>query len=62
VIGTASGENLEFVRGLGADEVVDYRAQRFEDVALEINVVFDTGGGPATEGFRVRHLSLKGTV
>ena len=45
VIGTASAHNVEFVRGLGADEVIDHRAQRFEDVAREVDVVFDTVGG-----------------
>jgi len=45
VIATASGENVEFVRSLGADEVVDYRAARFEDVARELDLVFDVVGG-----------------
>jgi NADPH:quinone reductase-like Zn-dependent oxidoreductase len=45
VIGTASATNLDFVRGLGADEVIDYRAQRFEDVVRDVDVVFDTVGG-----------------
>ena len=45
VIATASAHNAEFVRGLGADEVIDYRAQRFEDVARDVDVVFDTVGG-----------------
>ncbi len=45
VIGTASAKNLEFVRGLGADETVDYRAQGFEDVVGKVDVVFDTVGG-----------------
>ena len=45
VIGTASAHNLDFVRGLGADEVIDYRARRFEDVVREADVVFDTVGG-----------------
>src|SRR5215471_17509309 len=43
VIGTASAANLDFVRSLGADEVIDYRAERFEDVA------FDTVGGETLE-------------
>src|SRR5262249_2139018 len=42
VIGTASAANLDFVRSLGADEVIDYRAERFEDVARDVDVVFDT--------------------
>jgi NADPH:quinone reductase-like Zn-dependent oxidoreductase len=45
VVGTASAANLEFVRGLGADEVIDYREARFEDVVREVDVVFDTVGG-----------------
>ena len=45
VIGTASSHNAAFVRGLGASEVIDYRAVRFEEVAREIDVVFDTVGG-----------------
>src|SRR6516225_1916565 len=35
VIATASAANLDFVRSLGADEVIDYRAERFEDVGGE---------------------------
>jgi NADPH:quinone reductase-like Zn-dependent oxidoreductase len=45
VIGTASGHNLEFVRSLGADEVIDYRARSFEDAVTGVDVVFDTVGG-----------------
>jgi NADPH:quinone reductase-like Zn-dependent oxidoreductase len=45
VTGTASTVNLDFVRRLGADEVIDYRAQRFEDVVRGVEVVFDTVGG-----------------
>jgi len=45
VIGTASASNLDFVRALGADEVIDYRAQRFDDVVRDVDVVLDTVGG-----------------
>src|SRR5262245_51925167 len=45
VIGTASASNLDFVRGLGADQVIDYRARRFEDEVRDVDVVFDTVGG-----------------
>jgi NADPH:quinone reductase-like Zn-dependent oxidoreductase len=49
VIGTASANNVAFVRGLGADKVIDYRAGRFEDVVHELDVVFDTVGGETLE-------------
>jgi NADPH:quinone reductase-like Zn-dependent oxidoreductase len=49
VTGTASAANLDFVRSLGADEVIDYRAERFEDVVRDVNVVFDTVGGETLE-------------
>jgi NADPH:quinone reductase-like Zn-dependent oxidoreductase len=49
VMGTASQVNLDFVRGLGADEVIDYQATRFEEVVREIDVVFDTVGGETLE-------------
>lgn len=45
VIATASSGNLDFVRTLGADEVIDYRATRFEGVARDIDFVFDAVGG-----------------
>ena len=45
MIGTASAHNVAFVRDLGADEVIDYRAVRFEQVARDFDVVFDTVGG-----------------
>jgi NADPH:quinone reductase-like Zn-dependent oxidoreductase len=45
VIASASAHNLEFVLGLGADEVIDYRKERFEDRVGKVDVVFDTVGG-----------------
>jgi NADPH:quinone reductase-like Zn-dependent oxidoreductase len=45
VIGTASAHNVAFVHGLGADTVIDYRAARFEELAHDMDVVFDTVGG-----------------
>jgi NADPH:quinone reductase-like Zn-dependent oxidoreductase len=45
VIGTSSAENRDFVLGLGTDEHVDYKTQRFEDVVKDIDFVFDTMGG-----------------
>ena len=45
VIGTASAENRDFVLGLGANECIDYKAQRFEEVVKDIDFVLDTIGG-----------------
>jgi len=45
VISTASAGNLDFVRALGADQVIDYRTTRFEDVICDVEVVFDPVGG-----------------
>lgn len=45
VIATVSARNIALVRDLGADEVIDHRAVRFEDVVQAVDVVFDTVGG-----------------
>jgi NADPH:quinone reductase-like Zn-dependent oxidoreductase len=45
VIATASPKNLQLVAELGADEVIDYKASRFEDRSGKVDVVFDTAGG-----------------
>jgi NADPH:quinone reductase-like Zn-dependent oxidoreductase len=45
VITTASARNADFLRELGADEVIDYATTRFEDVVHDVDVVFDTVGG-----------------
>ena len=49
VIATASGAGLALVKSLGADEVIDYRTQRFEQIARDIDIVLDTLGGPTQE-------------
>jgi len=49
VIGTASGSNEQLVRSLGADEFIDYRKTKFEEVARDVDVVFDTVGGETQE-------------
>lgn len=45
VVATASEKNFEFVRGLGADEVIDYRSHPFEEQVSGVDAVFDTVGG-----------------
>lgn len=42
VIGTASAGNHEFLRSLGADETIDYRSQRFEDLVKNMDLVLNT--------------------
>ncbi len=49
VIATASTANVDRVRALGADIVVDYKTQRFEDFAQGVDLVFDTVGGETRE-------------
>jgi len=44
VIGTAS-RNLDFVRGLGVDEAIDYSTTPFENAVSNVDVVLDTVGG-----------------
>jgi NADPH:quinone reductase-like Zn-dependent oxidoreductase len=45
VVSTASARNLAFVSDLGAEQVFDYQATRFDEKLSEIDVVFDTVGG-----------------
>ena len=45
VITTTSSANIDYVRSLGADEVVDYRQQDFTKVVSGCDAVFDTVGG-----------------
>jgi NADPH:quinone reductase-like Zn-dependent oxidoreductase len=45
VIGTASTANLDFVRGLGADLVVDYTTTPIESVIQDVDLVLDGVGG-----------------
>jgi alcohol dehydrogenase len=42
---TCSPRNVPLVKRLGADVVIDYKTQRFEDIAKDIDFVFDTQGG-----------------
>ncbi|MGF6822870.1 NADPH:quinone reductase-like Zn-dependent oxidoreductase [Microbacterium sp. ZKA21] len=46
---TASSRNADFVRDLGADEVIDYRSQDFEKVLSGYDLVLDSLGGENLE-------------
>ncbi len=49
VIATAASRDVEYVRGLGAETVIDYSAVRFEDVVSGVHAVIDTVGGDTRE-------------
>ncbi|MBX3502108.1 MAG: NADP-dependent oxidoreductase [Alphaproteobacteria bacterium] len=54
VITTASAKNRDYLRELGADEVIDYNAADFTQVVKDCDAVFDTvGGDVATRSFAV---------
>ncbi len=46
---TVAKDDVEFVRGLGADQIVDYRSQKFEDEVRDVDLVFDLVGGDTQE-------------
>src|ERR1700761_3552954 len=53
-IATAGTKDIEYVRSLGADKVLDYHTQRFEDEVKDVDVVFDLVGGEVqTRSFQV---------
>ncbi len=51
---TVSSDDKQFVQDLGANEVIDYKTQTFEDLLHDYDAVFDTVGGETyTRSFRV---------
>jgi len=51
---TASSDDKEFVQNLGADEVIDYKSQDFEELVHDYDAVYDTVGGQTyTKSFKV---------
>lgn len=49
VIATASERNHEFLRELGADEVIDYNTEKFWEKAKDVDLVLDGVGGDTQE-------------
>lgn len=49
VIATSSAKNRDFVMSLGADEHIDYRTQKFEEVLTDIDFILDGMGGDVLE-------------
>jgi len=51
---TASSDDKEFVQNLGADEVIDYKSQDFEELVHDYDAVYDIVGGQTyTKSFKV---------
>jgi alcohol dehydrogenase len=46
---TTSGKNLDLVKNLGADHVVNYQNEKFEERAKNLDIVFDTLGGDSLD-------------
>ena len=57
VIGTASAHNVRFLTELGADEVIDYRNQQFEQLVGDIDVVFNASP-VRDEGVRIKSAKV----
>ena len=49
VTATTSAANADFVRSLGAENVIDYHATKFEDVVKDMDAAIDTVGGDVIE-------------
>jgi NADPH:quinone reductase-like Zn-dependent oxidoreductase len=49
VITTTSAANIDYVRGLGPDEVIDYNTTDFTQAVHDCDAVFDTVGGDVAE-------------
>lgn len=45
VFGTCAGDDVEFLRHLGAEKAIDYKTERFQDIVSDIDLVFDLIGG-----------------
>jgi NADPH:quinone reductase-like Zn-dependent oxidoreductase len=45
VAATASGKNEELLKSIGADQVIDYKTEAFEDVVKDFDIVLDSMGG-----------------
>jgi len=45
VIGTATGADIEYLKSLGIEQIVDYKRERFEDTVSGVDAVVDLVGG-----------------
>ena len=61
VIAVASGKHEALLRGLGADDFIDYTKTPPEDIAGDLDLVIDAVGGPTTARF-LRTLKRGGAL
>ncbi|MFL5628428.1 MAG: NADP-dependent oxidoreductase, partial [Ktedonobacteraceae bacterium] len=61
VIGTASTSNVDFVRSLGAETVIDYTSTPVEQAVHDVDLVFDTVGAKTLES-SLQALKRGGTL
>lgn len=45
IYGTASDKNIDFLTELGVDHPINYRSEKFEEIATDLDAVMDTMGG-----------------
>ena len=46
---TVSEKDKDFAKNLGADEIIDYKVEKFEEILKDFDAVFDTIGGDVME-------------
>ncbi|HEX6628290.1 MAG TPA: NADP-dependent oxidoreductase, partial [Gemmatimonadaceae bacterium] len=61
IVATAGTKDLDYARGLGAERVIDYRKEKFEELVTGADVVLDTVGG-ATQEKSLRVLKPGGII
>lgn len=49
VVATCSARNIDYVKGLGANEAIDYRATDFAEAVRDVDMVYETVGGTVYE-------------
>lgn len=46
---TVAGEDIDYVKQIGADQVIDYKSQDFAEILKDFDAVYDTVGGEVTD-------------
>jgi hypothetical protein len=57
VIGVVGSKDIEYVKALGSQTVVNYQSSKFQNAVRPVDLVLDTVGGETREwGLRVQHF------